>query len=113
MDNPIQVVEGELASFYVMGVGGVLQSPFHVHSTIFKVWQSGILWNEPHYAQTHLVGNGDTAIIEATWDTPGRYLFHVHGIQEERGSMAVLDILEKDSKLASIENQVTAHEASQ
>ena len=65
MGYPIQVVEGELARFYVMGIGGVLQSPFHVHSTIFKVWPSGILWNEPHYAQTHLIGNGDTATYYA------------------------------------------------
>ena len=72
MDNPIQVVEGETARFYVMGIGGVLQSPFHIHSTIFKVWQSGILWNEPHWAQTHLIGNGDTAIIEAKWEEAGK-----------------------------------------
>ncbi len=105
MDTPIRVVEDKLARFYVMGIGGVLQSPFHIHSTIFKVWPSGILWNEPHYAQTHLIGNGDTAIIEAKWSEPGRYLFHVHGIQEERGSMAILDVLEDDSELRPIEEQ--------
>ena len=103
MDNPIQVVKGELARFYVAGVGGVLQSPFHVHSTIFKVYQSGILWNEPYFAQTHLIGNGDTAIIEAQWDEPGTYLFHVHGIQEERGSMAIIEVLEDDSSLLAIQ----------
>jgi len=104
MDNPIRVVKDELARFYVMGIGSVLQSPFHVHSTIFKVWPSGILWNEPYYAQTHLIGNGDTAIIEAKWKDAGRYLFHVHGIQEERGSMAILDVLENQSELRTIEN---------
>lgn len=103
MDNPIQVVKGELARFYVAGVGGVLQSPFHVHSTIMKVYPSGILWNEPYFAQTHLIGNGDTAIIEATWDTPGKYLFHVHGIQEERGSMAIIEVLEDASSLSEIQ----------
>lgn len=103
MDNPIQVVENETVRFYVMGIGGVIQSPFHLHSTIFKVWPSGILWNAPHHAQTHLIANGDTAIIEAKWSEPGRYLFHVHGIQEERGSMAILDVLKDDSTLKSIE----------
>ena len=103
MDNPIQVVSGELTRFYVMGVGGVLQSPFHVHSTIMKVYPSGILWNEPYFAQTHLIGNGDTAIIEATWDSPGKYLFHVHGIQEERGSMAIIEVLEDASSLSDIQ----------
>ena len=103
MDNPIQVVKGELARFYVVGIGGVLQSPFHVHSTIFKVYQSGILWNEPYFAQTHLPGNGDTAIIEAKWDKPGKYLFHVHGIQEERGSMEILEVIEDGSSLSDIQ----------
>lgn len=103
MDQPIQVVKNETARFYVVGIGGVLQSPFHIHSTLFKVWQSGILWNAPHWEQTHLVANGDTAIIEAKWDEPGRYLFHVHGIQEERGSMAFLDVLDNDTQLKAIE----------
>ncbi|MFB5613187.1 MAG: multicopper oxidase domain-containing protein, partial [Nitrosarchaeum sp.] len=103
MDNTIKVVSGELTRFYVIGIGGVLQSPFHVHSTIMKVYPSGILWNEPYFAQTHLIGNGDTAIIEATWDTPGKYLFHVHGIQEERGSMAIIEVLEDASSLSEIQ----------
>lgn len=103
MDNPIKVLKGETARFYVVGIGGVLQSPFHIHSTIFKVWQSGILWNAPHHAQTHLIANGDTAIIEAKWSEAGRYLFHVHGIQEERGSMAFIDVVEDPSELEKIE----------
>ncbi|WP_337863733.1 multicopper oxidase domain-containing protein [Nitrososphaera sp.] len=103
MDNPIRVLEGETARFYVIGIGGVLQSPFHIHSTIFKVWQSGILWNAPHHAQTHLIANGDTAIIEAKWSEAGRYLFHVHGIQEERGSMAFIDVVKDASELKAVE----------
>lgn len=103
MEEPVRVVKNETARFYVIGIGGVLQSPFHIHSTLFKVWQSGILWNAPHWAQTHLVANGDTAIIEAKWTEPGRYLFHVHGLQEERGSMAFLDVLDNDTQLKATE----------
>ena len=101
MDNPIQVVKGELVRFYVIGIGTVLPSPFHVHRTIAKVYPSGILWNEPYYAQTHLIANGDTAIIEVKWDEPGIYFIHAHGIQEERGSMAMVEVLENDSSLLS------------
>ena len=100
-DNSIKVVKGELVRFYVIGIGGVLPSAFHVHSTIAKVYPSGILWNEPYFAQTHLIANGDTAIFEVKWDSPGTYLFHVHGIQEERGSMATVEVLENDSLLLS------------
>jgi len=100
-DNSIKVVKGELVRFYVIGIGGVLPSAFHVHSTIAKVYPSGILWNEPYFAQTHLIANGDTAIIEVKWDDPGTYFIHVHGIQEERGSMATVEVLENDSLLLS------------
>jgi plastocyanin len=101
MDNPIQVVKGELVRFYVIGIGTVLPSSFHVHSTIAKVYPSGILWNEPYYAQTHLIANGDAAIIEVKWDEPGMYFVHVHGMQEERGSMAMVEVLENSSSLLS------------
>jgi plastocyanin len=103
MEEPVRVVRNETVRFYVIGIGGVIQSPFHIHSTLFKVWPSGILWNVPHHAQTHLIANGDTAIMEAKWEEPGRYLFHVHGIQEERGSMAFLDVLEDDLELKATE----------
>jgi plastocyanin len=103
MDNPIQVVKDEIARFYVMNIGTVLTTPFHVHSTMLKVWPSGILWNEPYYAQTHTLGMGDAAIIEAKWEEPGRYFFHTHGIHEEKGSMAILDVLEDDSALQEIQ----------
>lgn len=65
------------------------------------MYPSGILWNKPYFAQTHLIANGDTAIIEVKWDKPGMYFIHVHGIQEERGSMAMVEVLENDSSLLS------------
>ena len=105
MDNPIQVVKGELVRFYVIGIGTVLPSPFHIHSTLSKVYPSGILWNKPYFAQTHLIANGDTAIFEVKWDEPGTYFIHVHGIQEERGSMAMVEVLENNSSLLSKQTQ--------
>jgi nitrite reductase (NO-forming) len=34
-----------------------------------------------------LIGPGDASIIEAKWQYPGSFLFHAHGIEEERGGM--------------------------
>jgi len=103
MDNTIKVKRNENARFYVMNIGTVLPTSFHLHSTIFKVYQSGILWNEPTFAQTYLIGVGDTAVIEAKWKDTGKYAFHVHGIQEERGSMGFLEILnENDDSVGSL-----------
>lgn len=105
MDNTIKVKINENARFYVMNIGTVLPTAFHLHSTIFKVYPSGILWNEPIFAQTHLIGTGDTAIMEAKWKDMGKYAFHLHGIQEERGSMGFLEILDENDD--SIETLAT------
>jgi plastocyanin len=111
MDNPVQVVKDETVRFYVMNIGTILTTPFHIHSTMMKVWPSGILLNSPYYAQTHTLGMGDAAIIEASWTDPGRYFFHTHGIHEEKGSMALLDVLEDDSTLDVIQKPSNSKES--
>ena len=96
MDDPIKVKRNENTRFYVMNIGTVLPQAFHLHSTIFKVYPSGMLWNHPVFAQTHLVGTGDTAIVEAKWEQTGRYAIHTHGIAEEHGSMGFIDVLDEN-----------------
>jgi nitrite reductase (NO-forming) len=85
--NPLEVNHGELVRMYVINIGTTIPYQFHLHSTTFKAYPSGLLSNEPIDAQTYPVGPGDSAIIEARWKYPGTYLFHSHGIQEERGNM--------------------------
>lgn len=79
---------------YVINIGTTIPYQFHLHSTIFKVYPSGLLSNKPIDAQTYPVGPGDAAIIEAKWKYPGTYLFHSHGIQEERGNMGQIEVSE-------------------
>jgi nitrite reductase (NO-forming) len=92
--NPLQVNHGELVRMYVINIGTTIPYQFHLHSTIFKVYPSGLLSNKPIDAQTYPVGPGDAAIIEAKWKYPGTYLFHSHGIQEERGNMGQIEVSE-------------------
>jgi plastocyanin len=86
-ENSLHVKQNELARFYVVNMGTTIPYSFHLHSTIFKVYPSGLLSNEPFDAQTIEIGPGNAAIVEATWKWPGTYLFHSHGLQEERGNM--------------------------
>ena len=92
--NPLQVNHGELVRMYVVNIGTTIPYQFHLHSTTFKAYPSGLLSNEPIDAQTYPVGPGDAAIIEAKWKYPGTYLFHSHGIQEERGNMGQIEVSE-------------------
>jgi nitrite reductase (NO-forming) len=85
--DPIELNYGELLRLYVINIGTTIPYQFHLHSTTFKAYPSGLLSNEPIDAQTIPVGPGDGTIIEAQWEYPGTYLFHSHGFQEERGNM--------------------------
>ncbi len=85
--NPLEINHDELIRLYVINIGTTIPYQFHLHSTTFKAYPSGLWSNEPIDAQTFPVGPGDATIIEARWKYPGVYLFHSHGIQEERGNM--------------------------
>ena len=94
MKNPLEAGEGELVRMYVINIGTTIPYSFHLHSTIFKAYPSGLVSNTPIDAQTVPVGPGDAIIVEARWKYPGTYLFHSHGMQEERGNMGQIQIID-------------------
>jgi FtsP/CotA-like multicopper oxidase with cupredoxin domain len=89
---PLETGLEDTTRFYVINMGTTTPCAFHLHSTIFKAYPSGLLANEPLDTQTVLIGPGDASIIEAKWKYPGKYLFHCHGIQEERGNMGHIKV---------------------
>ena len=86
-DHPLEVVR-----FYVINMGVTIPYSFHLHSATFKAYPSGLISNPPINAQSFSIGPGDAEIIEAKWKYPGTYLFHSHGLQEERGNMGKICI---------------------
>jgi nitrite reductase (NO-forming) len=94
--NPLEINHNELIRLYVINIGTTIPYQFHLHSTTFKAYPSGLWSNEPIDAQTFPVGPGDATIIEARWKYPGVYLFHSHGIQEERGNIGQIYVSEND-----------------
>ncbi len=65
---------------------------YHIHGTIFDVIPSGIWENAPLKVQTWEVSPGNAAIFEASWKEAGRYPFHIHGVPEEKGTMAYFEV---------------------
>src|SRR5215212_7135534 len=111
VQNPIQVNRDELVRLYVINIGTTIPYQFHLHSTIFKAYPSGLLSNEPIDVQTVSVGPGDATLIEATWNYPGTYLFHSHGFLEERGNMGQIVVAENNHEDNNNNNQtVTGNE---
>jgi nitrite reductase (NO-forming) len=86
-DHPLEAKYNELVRFYVINIGVTIPYSFHLHSATFKAYPSGLTANTPINAQSFSIGPGDAAIIEVKWKYPGMYLFHSHGIQEEKGNM--------------------------
>ena len=98
MSHPIEINQGDTLRLYLINMGITIISPFHLHSTIFDVYPSGLLSNQPYQAQTIAVAPGDAA-IEAKWRYPGSYMFHGHGFQEEHGNMGHVLVKENSTKL--------------
>jgi nitrite reductase (NO-forming) len=51
-NNALQVKQNEFVRFYVINIGTTIPYSFHLHSTIFKAYQSGLISNTPFDAQT-------------------------------------------------------------
>lgn len=91
-NNPLPARTNETVRIYYVNLGGSPAFGFHIHGTIFDTYPSGILENQPLKVQTWEVGAGNAAIFEARWPWEGRYLFHLHGTPEEKGTMAYFDV---------------------
>ncbi|WP_245871643.1 multicopper oxidase domain-containing protein [Candidatus Nitrosotenuis aquarius] len=91
-NNPLQAKTDELVRIYYVDMGAMPAFGYHIHGTVFDAIASGIWQNPPVKAQTWEVSPGNAAIFEASWEDPGRYLFHLHGLPEERGTMAYFDV---------------------
>jgi FtsP/CotA-like multicopper oxidase with cupredoxin domain len=91
--NPLQINQQDLMRIYLINLGTTLPASFHLHSTTFLTYPSGLWSNLPIHSQTVSVAPGDASIVEAKWKYPGNYFFHTHGIQEEKGNMGQIKVI--------------------
>lgn len=93
-NNPLEARTGELVRIYYVDMGAMPTFGYHIHGTIFDAIASGIWQNDPVKAQTWEVSPGNAAIFEVRWKESGRYLFHLHGVPEEKGTMAYFNVVD-------------------
>ena len=91
--NPLQINQQDLMRIYLINLGTTIPASFHLHSTTFLTYPSGLWSNLPIHSQTVSVAPGDASIVEAKWKYPGNYFFHTHGIQEEKGNMGQIKVI--------------------
>ena len=94
MSNPLPARVNETVRIYFINISASPAWGFHIHGTTFKAWPAGLWQNPPLKVMTYAVSAGDTAIFEATWPWEGRYLFHIHGTPEEKGTLGYFDVTE-------------------
>jgi plastocyanin len=106
MHNPLEINHQDLMRIYLINLGTTIPASFHLHSTTFLTYPSGLWDNFPIHSQTISVAPGDASIIEAKWKYPGTYLFHAHGIQEEKGNMGQIKVIGQDELSEGATNSI-------
>ncbi|MEP0824757.1 MAG: multicopper oxidase domain-containing protein [Nitrososphaera sp.] len=91
-ENPLPARTNELVRIYLINLGSSPAFGFHIHGTLFDAWPSGVWENPSLRVQTWEVSAGNAAIFEVKWPWEGRYLFHLHGTPEEKGTMAYFNV---------------------
>lgn len=78
-DYPIPVKENELQRIYLVNMTEFdLVNSLHTHATFFHVYPTGTSLIPTVYTDVITMGQGERAILEFTYKTPGRFLFHAH-----------------------------------
>ncbi|MGQ0537125.1 MAG: multicopper oxidase domain-containing protein [Methanobacteriota archaeon] len=94
MDHPIPLRVGELARIYLVNMTEFDPiNSFHLHGNVFKLYRTGTRLDQYEITDTVMLCQGERAILEFQYDTPGRYLFHAHQSEfAELGWTGIFDV---------------------
>lgn len=94
--RPIPIRTGELQRVYLVNTLEFdLVNSIHLHGNFFHVYRTGSSLAPTEFTDTLMLCQGERHIIEFTYDSPGRYMFHAHQSEfTELGWMGVLDVTE-------------------
>ena len=92
--HPIEIEQGELVRVYLgnMTEFDVLNS-FHLHGNFFRLYRTGTDLERYEWTDTVMLCQGERAVLEFTYDFPGRFMFHAHQSEfAELGWMGIFDV---------------------
>ena len=79
MKHPIKIKAGELVRIYLVNITEFdLINSFHSHATFFNEYRTGTKLEPDNFTDTIILGQGERSILEFTYRSPGRYMFHAH-----------------------------------
>ena len=92
--HPIEIAQGELVRLYVVNTTEFdLINSFHLHGNFFRMYKTGTDLERFEWTDTVALCQGERAVVEFTYDYPGRFMFHAHQSEfAELGWMGVFDV---------------------
>ena len=92
--HPIEIQQGELVRLYL---GNMTEfdpvNSFHLHGNFFRLYRTGTDLERHEWTDTVMQCQGERAVLEFTYDLPGRYMFHAHQSEfAELGWMGIFDV---------------------
>ena len=92
--HPIEIEQGELVRVYLGNMTEFdLLNSFHLHGNFFRLYRTGTDLERYEWTDTVMLCQGERAVLEFTYDHPGKYMFHAHQSEfAELGWMGIFDV---------------------
>ena len=92
--HPIEIEQGELVRLYLANMTEFdLLNSLHMHGNFFRLYRTGTNLEHHEWTDTVMLCQGERAILEFTYDHPGKYMFHAHQSEfAELGWMGIFDV---------------------
>jgi FtsP/CotA-like multicopper oxidase with cupredoxin domain len=77
--HPIQIKTGELVRIYVVNILEFDQiNNFHLHGNLYYYYPTGTYSVPSTFTDMITLSQGERGIMEFSYDTPGKFMFHAH-----------------------------------
>ena len=92
--HPIEIEQGELVRVFLGNMTEFdLLNSFHLHGNFFRLYRTGTDLERYEWTDTVMLCQGERAVLEFTYDHPGKYMFHAHQSEfAELGWMGIFDV---------------------
>jgi FtsP/CotA-like multicopper oxidase with cupredoxin domain len=97
MQHPIPIYQDQLIRLYLLNM--IEYDPvatFHLHANFFQVYPTGLTMTPSQTADVITMGTTERHILEFTYSSPGKYMFHPHqDAIAEAGCMGFFNVIPK------------------
>lgn len=99
MERPIRLRAGEPVRVYLVNLTEFdLVNSIHIHANSFHLYRTGTSLAPSELTDTVMLCQGERAILEFTYRTPGKFMFHAHQSEfAELGWSGLFEVVEGEA----------------